>query len=82
MVVENRSIRDNVLLASEILHHMKCNRGKVGEVELKVHVNKAYDRVSWQHVKDMMRHMRFHEKLVNWTRLCMESVKYNVQVIG
>jgi len=37
MFVGNRSIRDNVLIASEI--HEK-----------------------WQHVKEMMRHMGFHEK--------------------
>lgn len=30
MFVENRSIRDNILLASEILRHMKCNLGKSG----------------------------------------------------
>jgi len=42
--VENRSILDNVLVASEILHHMKCkSKGKKGEVALKIDISKAYD---------------------------------------
>lgn len=35
--VANRSILDNVLVAIEIIHHMKCKtKGKVGEVTLKL----------------------------------------------
>jgi hypothetical protein len=81
--VENRSILDNVMVASEILHHMKCKtRGRVGELALKIDISKAYDRVKWSHVKDMMRKMGFHEKWVNWMGLCMESVQYHVQING
>ena len=45
--VENRLTTDNVMTASEILHHMKCKRkGNMGEVALKVDISKAYDRVN------------------------------------
>lgn len=44
--VENCSILDNVLVAFETLHHLKCkNKGKVGEMALKIDISKAYDRV-------------------------------------
>jgi len=81
--VENRSILDNVLVASEILHHMKCkSKGKKGEVALKIDISKAYDWVNWSFVQGMMRKMWFDEKWVNWMRTCMTSVKYQVFVNG
>lgn len=41
-----RSIMDNVLIASEIIHHIKNKRrGHRGEMALKVDISKAYDRV-------------------------------------
>ncbi|GAU36460.1 hypothetical protein TSUD_166260 [Trifolium subterraneum] len=81
--VENRSIIDNVMIASEIVHHMKCKtRGKKGEVALKLDISKAYDRVDWEYVKRIMRRMGFHEKWVNWISMCMESVHYQVLVNG
>lgn len=44
--IQGRSIMDNVLIASEIMHYMKNKRkGKKGEVALKLDISKAYDRV-------------------------------------
>lgn len=49
--MENCSILDNVTIAIEILHYMKCRRrGKVGEVVLKIDISKAYDWVNWGYV--------------------------------
>jgi len=81
--VENRSIIDNVMAAYEIVHHMKCKKkGKVGEVALKIDISKAYDRVDWEYVKNVMRRMDFHDTWVNWMTMCMESVNYQVLVNG
>lgn len=44
--VPRRLITDNVMVAFEVIHHMK-NKGRcsVGEVALKIGIKKAYDRV-------------------------------------
>lgn len=56
---------DNVLVASKILHHMKCkSKGKKGEVALNIDIGKTYDRVNWRFVQDTMRKMGFDEKWV------------------
>lgn len=45
--VAGRSIIDNALIASEVVHYLKCKRnGKWGEAALKIDINKAYERVS------------------------------------
>jgi len=81
--VGGRSITDNVMVAYEIVHHMKCKRkGKMGEVALKIDISKAYDRVDWNYVKSVMRRMGFHDKWVEWMSMCMESVNYQVLVNG
>lgn len=42
--VANRSILDNIMVAIEVIHHMKCKvQGKVKEVALKIDINKAYE---------------------------------------
>lgn len=47
--VQDRSITDSVLIAFEVIHHMKMKkRGTDCEVALKLDISKAYDRVSWK----------------------------------
>lgn len=58
--VPGRSITDNVLVAFEVIHHMKRKfGGSDGEVGLKLNISKAYERVSWSYLRDVMRRMGF-----------------------
>ena len=44
--VSGRSITDNVLVAFEIIHHIKRkNKGKQGDVAFKIDIIKAYDKI-------------------------------------
>lgn len=46
--MQDRSILDNVIVASKIIHHMRGKRkGKTGEMALKIDISKAFDRVPW-----------------------------------
>lgn len=77
--VPGRSITDNVLVAFEILHHMKRKNGRgEGEVALKLDVSKAYDRVEWSFLKERMVQMGFSNTWINWIWLCVTTVSYNV----
>ena len=44
--VSRRSITDNILVAFEIIHHMKRkSKGKKGDVAFKIYISKAYDKI-------------------------------------
>lgn len=81
--IVGRSILDNVIVANEIIHHMKCKtKGTQGEVALKIDISKAYDRVDWGYLRAMMVKMGFSARWVAWIMLCVSSVSYSVMVNG
>lgn len=70
--VVNRSITDNVLVAFEIIHHMKRkNHGNEGKIDLKLDIIKAYYKVSWAFLRKRMRALGLCEKWIGWMMLCV-----------
>lgn len=81
--VAGRSIMDNVIVAFEMIHYMKRkSKGKDGTVALKVDMSKAYDRIDWGYLKNIMLKMGFAPRWVEMMMLCVSSVSYNVLVNG
>ncbi|XP_073029257.1 uncharacterized protein [Primulina eburnea] len=62
--VPGRVISDNILLAQELTHSLSLpTRG--GNVILKLDMAKAYDRVQWSFLLDVLRHYGFSEQLIS-----------------
>ncbi|KAK5802152.1 hypothetical protein PVK06_029735 [Gossypium arboreum] len=78
-----RLISDNVLLAYEILHMLKQKRlGRKAYIVIKLDLSKAYDRVEWNFIKEIMLRMGFDQKWVNALMKCVETVSYSVVING
>ena len=46
--VSGKSITNNILVAFEIIHHMKRkSKDKKGDVAFKIDISKAYDKIDW-----------------------------------
>lgn len=76
--VPDRSINDNVLVAFELIHHMKkATGGGEGDVALKLDISKAYDRVDWGYLKSRMQAMGFCTQWIRWMMMCVSTVSYD-----
>lgn len=81
--VHNRSITDNVIVAFEVVHHMRRGRGdKEGEVTLKMDISKAYEKVSWSYLKHRMKSLGFCDKWIEWIMRCVSTVSYGISFNG
>ena len=81
--VVERLIIDNVLVAHEVMNHInKKKKGKCGEMAVKLDMSKAYNRVEWECLQQIMWKLGFHEKWINIVMRCVSSVKYAIRVNG
>lgn len=81
--VPGRQISDNILVAHELMHALKTKKDCAEKyMAIKTDISKAYDRVEWKFLEDIMRKLGFHPL---WSRMimsCVTSVSYSVLVNG
>lgn len=70
---------DYALIATEIIHYSKCKRSSLrGDATLKLDINKAYDRVIWDYLREIMLKIGFDGRWVRWMMMHVASVQYSV----
>ena len=61
--MSSRLITDNVLVSFETMYYLNNKRnGQQGEMTLKLNMSKAFDRVKWGCLKDIMLKMGFSDR--------------------
>lgn len=81
--MSERIITDNILIAHEMLHHLQSKRmGKLGFMALKLDMSKAYDRVEWIFLEQIMMKMGFSQKFISLISMCIRLVTYSIMLNG
>ncbi|XP_021760236.1 uncharacterized protein LOC110725072 [Chenopodium quinoa] len=67
--VPSRLITDNALIALECFHSMKKrSKGRKGHIAMKLDMSKAYDRVEWGFLRQLLLKMGFDGRWVNLSK--------------
>ena len=54
-----RQACDNIIIAQEILHFPKLKKGSKGLMLIKIHLEKAYDKLEWNFIDSMLNLYKF-----------------------
>ncbi|XP_061355349.1 uncharacterized protein LOC133299869 [Gastrolobium bilobum] len=63
--IPKRHIQDNIIVAQELVHTMHRMRGRKGFMAIKVDLEKAYDRLSWGILKEVLSEIKLPGNFLN-----------------
>lgn len=81
--VSGRLIQDNILVVHEAFHYLKDKkRGNLAEMAIKMDMNKAYDRVEWDFLAQVLLKLGFKDTWVERVMNCIDSASFNLLLSG
>lgn len=80
--VPGRCISDNSIIVHEILHTLKKKSGKGGLMAIKVDMERAYDKIEWPFLLEVMKCFGFDSIWINWIQQCISTTSFSTLVNG
>lgn len=78
--ISERQIIDGILIANELVDSRL--KDKAAGLIYKMDLEKAFDRVSWSFLEDILRKMGFKEKWLSWMKYCYGSPTFSILLNG
>lgn len=76
--VSRRHITDNIMIAQEMLFKFKRSSGFSGFFAWKVDLSKAYDRLRWSFIEQVLYEAKFPSKLGKLIMNCITSISFQI----
>ncbi|XP_060959161.1 uncharacterized protein LOC115699843 [Cannabis sativa] len=81
--ISGRGIFDNIIIANELVHAINNRKfGKKGWAALKLDMAKAFDRVEWNFLCNIMFHFNFPVRFVSLILKCLSSASISFSING
>lgn len=80
--ISGRLITDNVLIAHELMHSLHTKKLKTKFMAFKLDISKAFDKVEWNFIVQIMRRMGFCNTWCQWIHKCLSTVSYSILING
>ena len=73
---------NNAIIAQEVIHSISKKRGKVGYMVLKIDLEKAYDKLEWSFIRDILFRVNLPLDLIEVIMSCVSMVSTSIMVNG
>ncbi|XP_019166674.1 PREDICTED: uncharacterized protein LOC109162425 [Ipomoea nil] len=80
--VSGRQISDNVLIYQEVMHSMRIKKGNTGLMAIKIDLEKAYDRLSWNFINDTLFDAGFNDATSRLIMTCVRTTSLSISWNG
>lgn len=77
-LVPGRNIHDNIIIVNELIHSMKRKTGKKGYMAIKVDLEKAYDRISWDYIERVLEEVQCPTQMRERIMECINSTETSI----
>ena len=73
---------DNAIVVQEIIHTLSMKKGRVGYMAIKVDLKKAYDKMEWSFIREMLINANLPHNLISLIMSCVSSVSTSILFNG
>lgn len=73
-----KHISDNILIYQEFLHSLRRRNNPKAYMVIKIDLEKAYDRLSWDFIRDTLEEVGFNEEWIRNLMNCIEALKMSI----
>ena len=80
--VPGRKGIDNVIIAQEIIHSLGKKKGKTRYMALKIDLEKAYDKLEWGFIRNMLARINLRTKLIDVIMSYVSTVSTSILFNG
>ena len=76
--VSGRKGIDNIIIAQEIIHGHGKKKGRIGYMALKIDLEKAYDKLEWSFIRDMLIWVNLPLDIIDLIMSCVSTMSTSI----
>lgn len=80
--IPQRSINDNIIINHEVMHYMNGKKGSTGFMAIEIDLAKAYDRVEWHILCQILHKFGFCSKFIDMVSECISTSHFSILLNG